>query len=313
MLAHRVRKATLAGANVAVLDTAGDDYLFPVLRETVAADALDEAVRGLAAGAEGPIRALLGEAERPAILLGHRAQNSPAFSRIRHAAAQLAAAVGASLGFVTDGANAAGAALAGTLPHRGAGGVDVEQPGLNAADMLGGGAALDACVVFGCEPELDSAAGATALEALAAIGKVVCVTPWATEAMRRYADLILPIGTWAETAGTFVNAEGRWQSFGGAARPVGEARPGWKVLRVLGNLLDLDGFEYASAEEICAELAARTATLPEDPAFTDSAPSAAGEASAPGLYEIDPLVRRAPALARVAAGEDDETPIGEVA
>ena len=313
MLAHRVRQAAVAGAGIAVLDTASKDYLFPVLRETVAAGELDAALRDLTVTTESPMRALLDQAERPAILLGQRAQVSPAFSRIRHAAAQLAVATGATLGFVTDGANAAGAALAGTLPHRGVGGVDVDQPGLNAADMLGGEGSLDACVVFGCEPEFDSAAGPAALEALAALDRVICVTPWVTDAMRRYADIILPIGTWAETAGTFVNAEGRWQSFGGAARPVGEARPGWKVLRVLGNLLDLDGFEYASAEEVRDELAARVNSLPDDPGVSDSAPAEAGAQGHPELYDIDPLVRRAPALARVAAGDEDETPIGEVA
>jgi NADH-quinone oxidoreductase subunit G len=313
MLAHRVRKAALAGARVAVLDTAQDPYLFPVVLELAGDGQLGAAVRALADGADGKVAEVLDGALRPAILLGQRAQRDPAFSRIRHAAGRVAATTGASLGFVTEGANAAGAALAGVLPHRGVGGVDVEDPGLDAARILAGDG-LDACVVFGLEPEFDTAAGTAAPAGLARIAHVICVSPYATDTMREYADLILPIGTWAETAGTFVNGEGRWQSFGGVARPYGEARPGWKVLRVLGNLLGLDGFEYASAEDVRAELAPLIQSPPPDPAFSDAAPADAAAARAPDMYRVDPLVRRAPALARVAAGQDaDDAPIGEVA
>jgi NADH-quinone oxidoreductase subunit G len=113
LLAHRVRKAALAGARVAVLDTVRDDYLFPVTVELAEPGRLQAAVGALADGAQGGIAALIHGAERPAILVGQRAQRDPAYSRIRHAAGRLAAAAGASLGFVTEGANAAGAALAG--------------------------------------------------------------------------------------------------------------------------------------------------------------------------------------------------------
>jgi NADH-quinone oxidoreductase subunit G len=311
MLAHRVRKAALAGAKIGLLDTETDPYLFPVVRQIVGEEELGAALGALAGGGDGPLAGLVGDASRPLILIGQRAQRSAAFSHIRHAAGRLAARAGATLGFVTEGANSAGAALAGALPHRDVGGADIEEPGLHAAAMLAG-EGLDACVVYGCEPERDSAAGAAAIPALRGLGRVICLTPYATDAMRDYADLILPIGTWAETAGTFVNGEGRWQSFEGVARPVGEARPGWKVLRVLGNLLELEGFEYADAREVRDEVAERTGTLPADPPTTDAAPDAAPAPPAPDMYDIDPLVRRAPALARVAAGDEDAA-IGEVA
>src|SRR5690606_8257482 len=107
-----------------------------------------------------------------------------------------------------------------------------------------------AYLLLGIEPELDAlnAAGLTA--ALKGAGAVVVLNPFATDAMRQYATALLPVGTWAESAGTFVNAAGLWQAWNGVVPPVGESRPAWKVLRVLGNLLELDGFEYEDIDEV---------------------------------------------------------------
>src|SRR6185437_13980190 len=99
------------------------------------------------------------------------------------------------------------------------------------------------------EPWADAALPA-ALETLAAAEGVVAISPYASESMRRVARVMLPAGTFAETSGTYVNLERRWQSYGGAARPVGEARPAWKILRVLGNELELPQFEYQSSEQV---------------------------------------------------------------
>src|SRR5690606_2356765 len=93
-----------------------------------------------------------------------------------------------------------------------------------------------------------------AVEALQEAGCVIALSPFRSETMQAYADIILPISPFTETAGTYINAEGRWQTFNGSVKPKGEARPGWKVLRVLGNLLDLRGFEYMSVEDIREEL-----------------------------------------------------------
>ena len=127
---------------------------------------------------------------------------------------------------------------------------------------------------------------------------VVALSPYSTAA--EYADVVLPIGTFAETAGTYVNIEGRWQSVSGAASSVGESRPGWKVLRVLGNLLDLPGFDYTGPDQVTAEL---HKLVGEAPAFTPKATSrtlqskaaAAVERDIP-IYQVDALVRRSSAL-----------------
>ena len=311
MLAHWVRKASLAGAGVAFLDTTADEYLFPAIQHVVGSAEFADATGALADGDLHGLGALLENAERPAILLGHRALNHPAFSKIRHAANRIATRSGATLGYVTDGANAAGAALAGSLPHRGVAGSEVANPGMTAAEMLAGGE-LSACVAFGIEPEHDSAAGEAAIDALARVATTICLSPYATDAMKSYADIILPIGTWVETAGTFVNGEGRWQSFGGVARPFAEARPGWKVLRVLGNLLAQEGFDYVSADDVKAEIEPLVQSLPVDPEPSAGMVGAFG-VRASGMYRIDSLTRRAPALQELASPSELTDEVGEVA
>jgi NADH-quinone oxidoreductase subunit G len=126
----------------------------------------------------------------------------------------------------------------------------------------------------------------------------VAITAYATDEMKSWAKLLLPIGTFAETSGTFVNAEGRWQSFAGCIKPLGEARPGWKVLRVLGNLLALDGFDYDSSEQVRDELrrlvgADRGRVALPLRSISTSAETAVAEVP---IYGIDAVVRRAPSL-----------------
>jgi NADH-quinone oxidoreductase subunit G len=210
---------------------------------------------------------------------------------------------GATLGYLGEGANSAGACLAGVLPHRELGGRPVAQPGLDAGAMLSGG--LETVVLMGLEPEFDSAAGEAALSGLERVGFVACLTPYVTVTMQRYAHVLLPIGTAYETSGTFVNCEGRRQAFSGATRPVGEARPAWKVLRVLANLLGLPGFEYLSTEEIRAELDARLAAIDAAPAAAqarDVALEHPGEWAEPCMYGTDMLLRRSPPLQDTRAG-----------
>jgi NADH-quinone oxidoreductase subunit G len=205
---------------------------------------------------------------------------------------------GAQLGYVSEGSNAAGAALAGVLPHRDAGGQPVATVGLNARAMLE--TPLKAYLMLGgIEPAQDLGAP-NAARRLEAAECVVMLTPYVTEAMRRFAHVLLPIGTFAETSGTFVNLEGRWQSFLGAAHPVGESRPAWKVLRVLGNLFDLPGFEYDSSEAVRDELKGKLGQIRPDNAFAPrrvlNGERPAGTAADVPMYQVDALVRRAPAL-----------------
>jgi len=185
------------------------------------------------------------------LLLGHIAQRHPRFADIRAPAAAIAAVTGAQLGYLAEGANGYGAALAGALPHRGVGGRSLAKPGRDAQRMLAEPRA--AYILFGIEPSLDLANGRRGLDALKS-AKVVCFTPFVSAELLECADILLPTATFAETAGTFVNAEGRWQSFDAAAEAEGEARPGWRVLRVLGNELDLPECDYRQPGDVSAAL-----------------------------------------------------------
>jgi NADH-quinone oxidoreductase subunit G len=327
LLAHRLRKAAIrGGAKVAFLNPRRYEYLFPVAAQVVDAtdlpNALAAVVRAAAAAAAKPVPAGVPEAAvrdehralaaalsngtRRAVILGTLAQRHPAYSRLKALASLLAELTHASLGLITEGANAAGAYLAGAVPHRLPGGAASPSPGLTARAMLE--SPLKGYVLFGgIDPEADFALGA---EAPGAAEFLLAVTTHLPESLRAQAHVVLPIGSFAETSGTFVNAEGRWQSWAGAAKPAGECRPGWKVLRVLANLLDLHGFDYVSSEEVRDALkqlcgprdlpAARLgSTLPEGQtsgAWVDVPP-----------YEGDALVRRSEALAKTRDGQAART------
>ncbi|HEX2494854.1 MAG TPA: NADH-quinone oxidoreductase subunit NuoG [Steroidobacter sp.] len=329
LIAHRVRKAALRGAKVSFVNPRRYEYFFPVAGcladgldmfehlASIAAAALGASgktapasVAALTAGARPTdahrlVAQQLLEGERRLILLGALAQRDPAFADLRLVASALAQITGAALGYLPEGGNAVGASLAGMLPHRDVGGRTVPASGLNLADMFA--ARLKSYVLFGpIEPALDVASGA-ALEALNGAECVIALTPYGSA--KEFADIILPIGTFAETSGTYVNLEGRWQSVPGAAAPVGEARPGWKVLRVLANLLNLTGFEYTSSDQITDDVRRE---LNEAPAFTlkpsertlqpKLAPSAsAGERDVP-IYQVDAIVRRSSALQNTREG-----------
>jgi NADH-quinone oxidoreductase subunit G len=133
----------------------------------------------------------------------------------------------------------------------------------------------------------------------------VALTPFVSDQLREVAHVLLPIGTFLETSGTYVNLEGQWQSQGGAAQPVGESRPGWKVLRVLGNLLNLSGFEYLSSEDVREEL---RKLCSDSPATAYNGSHRAAVSSAPAevldlsMYHVDALVRRAPSLQKTREG-----------
>jgi NADH-quinone oxidoreductase subunit G len=135
----------------------------------------------------------------------------------------------------------------------------------------------------------------------------VAVSPFASEELKRIAHVLLPMGTFAETSGTYVNCEGLWQSQPGAADPVGEARPGWKILRVLGNLMNLERFDYLSSEEVLAEVRKACAGVQAGPyqgAHTVQAATEHGEVALTDvpMYQTDALVRRAPSLQRTREG-----------
>jgi NADH-quinone oxidoreductase subunit G len=216
----------------------------------------------------------------------------------------LAELCAASVGCITEGANAAGAYLAGAVPHREPGGAAAAAVGLSARAMLE--SALGGYVLFGAiDPACDFGVDP---HALGEAELLIAATTHLPESLRALVHVVLPIGSFAETSGTFVNAEGRWQSWPGAAKLPGESRPGWKVLRVLANLLNLRGVDYVSSEEIrdalralCGERVQASnrgvgaAVLPDGPApggsWVDVPP-----------YQGDALVRGSEALAKTKDG-----------
>jgi NADH-quinone oxidoreductase subunit G len=206
------------------------------------------------------------------------------------------------------------------LPHRGIGGTSIGQGGATAADIVAG--PKQGLLLFGVEPEFDCADGAAGLRAVKQAGFVLAMSPFFDSTLKAHADVVLPIATFAETSGTFVNAGGDWQSFGGVAMPFGDSRPGWKVLRVLGNLLNLPNCEYLSSESVRDELdqivhKADGHALPDN-RFSGEVPAgAANQNSAAELdipmYRIDALVRRSRSLQLTGEGQADETFNGRAA
>ena len=326
MLAHRVRKAALRGAKIAFINPARFDYHFPVASYLEATPALQvgELAAILAAclaGSQQPpahVASLVSAAKveerhraaatalrsgaRRAVWLGALALRHPAFAELRALASALADLTGGTFGVLAEGANAAGAYLAGAVPHREAGGRACASAGLSAWQMLQ--TPLSSYVLFGVEPAED-ALDRECLRTLAAARRVIAVTAFASASLRELAHVLLPMGTFAETFGTYVNFEGRWQSFAGAATPLGEARPGWKVLRVLGNALGLKAFEYQSAQEVRDEVQ-RACLAPLATAYAGRlVPGGAAQRAAVvdiPMYQVDALVRRAPSLQRTRQG-----------
>jgi NADH-quinone oxidoreductase subunit G len=331
VLAHRVRKAARRGAKVAFLNPTRYDYLFPVaayLESAPTAQLADLAaiysacldggqpakhLAALVAGAQvntahRAIAAALKAGQKRAIWLGALAVRHPAYADLRAVAAGLAAATGATLGVLAEGGNAAGAYLAGAVPHRDPAGIRSAAPGRNAREMLS--ESQKAYLLFGgAEPWVDGLAGHSqpTLKALGGAGFVVAATPYADETLKSIAHVLLPISTFAETSGTYVNLEGLWQSFAGAAKPLGEARPGWKVLRVLGNLAGISDFDYQSSEEVREELRARCGDVIAESYKGSHEPGKPGAAEAKvvdvPMYAVDAVLRRAPSLQRSKEGK----------
>jgi NADH-quinone oxidoreductase subunit G len=316
LLAQRIRQAARRGAKVMSVHALRDDWLMPMAASIAAAPSTwpeslasiasaIAAAKGIAAPSETPasdeakaIASALQSGERKAVLLGNAVAQHADAALIERLARWIASQTGATFGWLGDGGNALGAELVGALPRAG---------GLAAARMLGADSPLKACLLLNVEPLLDLADGPTAVRALEAAEMVVVLSPFLPQDSDR-ADVLLPIAPFTETSGTFVNAEGRAQSFHGVVKPLGEARPAWKVLRVLGNLLGLTGFSFETSDEVRADAIGAPATIADRLAAAAPAETAslalprAASASAleriadVPIYAADPIVRRAPAL-----------------
>lgn len=321
LLAHRLRKAALAGADLHYLNPRRLE-LSHVARQTVVspAELLDAlAAVAKAAGAKGQgslakliqsaqvddqakaVATALEQAASAAVMLGALAQAHPDYALLAALASELAAATDSILSVVPAASNTLGAQLAGAVPTLQAGGTPAGENGLDVMKMLK--MPRKGYLLLGVEPGLDFWGGALSIDALQSADLVVALTAYRSPQLDACADILLPMGCFAETAGTYVNAEGLWQTGRGVVTPQGEARPAWKILRVLGNLLDLAGFDYTDAGEVLAELKALCPDkLPANRfGLSGAVPRqlAAGSLQRGGdtpLYATDPLVRRAQAL-----------------
>jgi NADH-quinone oxidoreductase subunit G len=243
--ALRVRKAALKATKVLVVNPYDYDFNFKVsAKKIVAPDVMPAAIAEIAEQ--------FGDAKNIGILFGNIAFNLPNAAALRAACRAIATAHPAKLGFLSEGANSAGAWLAGAIPQRGAAGSAVKKAGLNAQRILE--KSSKALLLLNVEPDLDCANPVAATKALQDAEFTVALSVFRNPVIDAHADVILPVGPFTETSGTYVNAAGDWQSFVGVASAFEESRPAWKVLRVLGNLFHLEGFDYKSSKEIHDEI-----------------------------------------------------------
>ena len=316
LFAQRVRQAARSGCALNAINSvaelsSSDAWAMPVkhaqvtgpeawaqsLADVAAAVALE---LGLAAPVEGQAsdfakavaKSLIG-GERKAILLGNAAAHHANASSLLELANWIGEKTGATVGYLTEAANTVGAQWVGAMPTG---------SGMHAGQMLNG--QVKAVILLNNEPEFDSALGAKAKDALNAAQMVVTLSPF--KANMGFSDVLLPIAPFTETSGTFINAEGRVQSFHAVVKPLAETRPAWKVLRVLANLLGLPGFDFESSQDVLKQIPdAGEAQVARDKLSNASqaaislkaSPSAATAAPCvASIYQLDGLVRRASSL-----------------
>ncbi|MFG6449638.1 NADH-quinone oxidoreductase subunit NuoG [Roseateles sp. BYS180W] len=317
LLAQRLRQAARRGAQIVGLHAVEEDWLMPVsaritavpsqwwqqLANVAAAVAQRTGVQAPAAGeateaAQALAEALLG-GEQKAVLLGNAVLHHPQAAALHALAAWIAEHTGATVGFFGEAANSVGAQLVQARPGA---------KGQSAAQVLSSDSAK-ALLLLNCDPVLDSANAAAASRALHAAELVVVMSPF--KSGLDYADVLLPIAPFTEGSGSFINAEGRLQSFVGVAKALGETRPGWKVLRVLGNLLELDGFAFDSSDQVRAaalgheDLAPRLSNAPAQAvAAQEWSVQGLERLAAVPIYAADALVRRSAALQQTRDGRE---------
>ena len=245
----------------------------------------------------------LTNAESATVLLGNTAHMHPQFSALRVIAEAIAKQTNSVFGYLTDGCNAAGAWLAGAVPHRGAGGSTDAVSGKNIAQLSS--EKLAACLLLNIEPDADAANAKALMVALNEADFVVSVSTYNSASVKQVADVMLPAASFMETSGSYVNAEGFWQSFNAVVEAKGEARPAWKILRVLGNLTAVAGFDYLSSEDIKNEVRSHCESIELSNVIADaSAPAVVEINSSSGIclssdvpmYATDAVVRRASSL-----------------
>ena len=304
LLALRLRHAVRHGAKLHAINEVAFDWAMPVATQMVSDSAnwvqaladvaaavaqLTGATAPVAGNANNPqaqaIAKSLHSGDRKAILLGNAAAHHAKASSLLALANWIAAQTGATVGYLGEAANTVGAQVVGAVPSHG---------GQNAAQMARGG--LKAALLLHTEPHADMAHGAAAVQALEKAEMVVTLSAFKTN--MAFSDVLLPIAPFTETAGTFINSEGRAQSFHGVVKPLGETRPAWKVLRVLGSMLQVPGFELETIEEVRAKAipADITSRLSNACDVAIDLMPATEKPEVASIYQLDSLVRRAPSL-----------------
>ena len=313
LFAQRIRQAARRGAKVDVIGSdrefhGGNDWALPVrhflsgsadqwgalLANVAVAVAAEKGVQapvtGTADAASKAIAANLCTGTETAILLGNAAAHHVDASALLSLANWIASQTGCKVGYFTEAANTVGAQLVKAQPQTG---------GQNAAQILSG--SCKAVMLLGCEPAADSAAGAASVAALQQADMVVSLNAFKTNL--DVADVLLPISPFTETSGTFVNAAGLAQSFHAVVKPLGETRPAWKVLRVLCNLMGIPGTDFETSQDVLAATGLTAGQVSEallsnvcDAPIVFKAMALDAAPSVAGIYQLDGLVRRAPAL-----------------
>ena len=313
LFAQRIRQATKKGGRVFAINGKVYDWAMPVTASVVAPSDWAQALSDIAAavaqakGVDAPVQgsenaeaAAIAQAlvagERKAIFLGNAAAHHAQAESLLALAQWIAAQTGAQVGFLSEAANTVGAQWIKAQP---------QAAGLNAQQITGG--AAKAVFLLNNEPVFDTAAGAQAAVELAKSEMVVTLSPF--KANMDISDVLLPIAPFTETSGSFVNAEGRLQSFHAVVKPLGETRPGWKVLRVLGNLLDVTGMDFESSQDVLAAASHGVTQLTSE--LNNRTEVAVSVSRAPvvepvsaSIYQLDSIVRRATSLQLTADGRE---------
>ncbi len=324
IIAHRLRKSTLRGGKAMFINPVNYSFQFDVFEKDIRGLSLMESsLAGVAkaltdsgcdissklssvlsniipSDEQKRMASALLSGEKSAVILGAGALAHPNLSHLRVLAKAISSMSGSTYGELTPGSNSQGAMLAGAVPHRIAGGKGASY-GLNTSSMLD--EKLPAYLIMNVEAEFDLLESSVACEALANADFVVNLTSYISDVAKQHSNVLLPIATVAETSGTFVNVEGRWQGFTGMVKPLGESRPAWKVFRVLGNLFSLDNFDYVMSSDIKFELEAElksSSSEVENKEFVIESLSKISEvllriADVP-IYATDSVVRRAASL-----------------
>lgn len=306
LFAQRIRQAAKAGCKVFSINERVYDWALPVNASVVAAGDWAQALADVAAAvaeAKGVTAPVAGQAhdeakaiaaallagEQKAVLLGNAAAHHAQASTLLAVANWIGEQTGASVGYLTEAANTVGAQWVKAVPAAG---------GMNAAQMLSGN--IKAALLLNNEPEFDSAAGKAAIAGLSKAEMIVTLSPF--KANMEFSDVLLPIAPFTETSGSFVNAEGRVQSFHAVVKPLADTRPAWKVLRVLANLMGVQGVDYETSQDVLAAAtngaAQVSANVLNNTAKAVSA-VAAGNVAVPvvaSIYQLDSIVRRATSL-----------------